>query len=379
MKNILIFSLSNLKSDPRVYRQISFLTKEKKYNITAAGLNAPEINGVEFCLLTPISNSYQGKAINAINLKIKNFEQYYWSDSLIQDALQKLENKQFDLIIANDMNTLPLALKLAKNNKTKVLLDAHEYEPRHFDDRWLFRFFFQEYWDYICRQYLPKVDAMMTVCPGIAEEYSKNYDVKCDVLTNAPFYESLLPSTVNSNRIRMIYHGGINKSRKIENMIYLMNLLDERFTLDFMLVANDNKYLNKLKKLASNQSKIKFRAPVPMPEISKTISQYDIGLYLLDSGGFNNRMALPNKLFEYIQGRLAVAIWPSPEMARIVKQYNCGVVSDEFTIESMAEVLNNLSTEDIQRFKQKSHQAASTLCAETNRQILLEKVQELIG
>jgi hypothetical protein len=177
----------------------------------------------------------------------------------------------------------------------------------------------------------------------------------------------------------MIHHGGINKSRKIENMIYLMDLLDERFTLDFMFVANDQKYLSQLKKLASNKSRINFRDPVSMPEISNTINQYDIGLYLLDASGFNNRMALPNKLFEYIQGRLAVAIWLSPEMARVVKEYNCGVVSDTFTIESIAEVLNNLSGKDIQKLKQNSHQAASTLCAETNRQILLEKVQELIG
>ena len=377
---ILIISISNLKTDPRVYRQINFLQKDSSYQITTAGLKDPEIENVDFFPIISQPKSFIGiRAIKAGMLKIKKFEQYYWSSPVIQNIYQKLSSQQFDLIIANDLNTLLLALRLAENSKAKVLLDAHEYEPRHFDDRWFFRFFFQEYWDYICRQYLPKVDAMITVCPGIAEEYSRNYGVKCDVLTNAPFYESLSPSKIDNNCIRMIYHGGINKSRKIENMILLMDLLDERFTLDFMLVADDKKYLNKLKKLASNQHKIKFRDPVPMPEISKTINDYDIGLFLLSPAAFNYRMALPNKLFEYIQGRLAVAIWPSPEMARILKEYNCGLVSDNFTIESMAKNLNNLSTEDIQRFKQNSHQAASTLCAETNRQILLKKVQELIG
>ena len=378
-QNILIISLSNLKTDPRVYRQIIFLTQQKKYNITTAGLKDPEINGVEFCLLTSVAKSYQTRAINVINLKIKNFEQYYWSDDLIQDALQKLEHKYFDLIIANDIHTLPLALKLAEKNNSKVLLDAHEYMPRFFECTWFLKFLFQEYWDYICRQYLSQVDAMITVCPGIAEEYQKVYGVvECDILTNAPFYDSLNPSQINHQEIRMVHHGSVNKSRKIEKMIYLMDFLDERFTLDFMLVSRDKKYLDKLQQLASSQTRIKFRDPVPMPEISEAINEYDIGLYLLDAAGFNNRMALPNKLFEYIQGRLAIAIWPSPEMARIVKEYNCGVVSENFTIESMAEVLNNLSTEDIHRFKQNSHQAASTLCAETNRQILLEKVQELI-
>jgi hypothetical protein len=32
-------------------------------------------------------------------------------------------------------------------------------------------------------------------------------------------------------------------------------------------------------------------------------------------------MALPNKFFEFIQARLAVAIWPSPEMSKITKTF----------------------------------------------------------
>ena len=89
-------------------------------------------------------------------------------------------------------------------------------------------------------------------------------------------------------------------------------------------------------------------------------------------------MALPNKLFEFIQGRLAIAIWPSPEMARIVHEYKCGIVSEDFTIESIANRLNSLSVQDIMKFKQNSHTAADFLCAEKNREEFLSIVKKLM-
>jgi len=127
------------------------------------------------------------------------------------------------------------------------------------------------------------------------------------------------------------------------------------------------------------KGRISFIDPVPVTTIPETINRYDIGLYFLNPSGFNNTMALPNKLFEFIQGRLAVAIWPSPEMARIVKKYQCGVVSDEFSIPSMAKILNNLSAEDIVKFKESSHKAAPYLCAEKNKETVLSIMRNLIG
>jgi len=116
-----------------------------------------------------------------------------------------------------------------------------------------------------------------------------------------------------------------------------------------------------------------------MPEIAKNTNNYDIGLFLLSPDSFSYRMALPNKFFEFIQARLAVAIWPSPEMARLVKEYSCGIVSDDFSIESMAEKLNALSKEDIMAFKMNSHNAAGQLCAEKNKDKFLSIVEGLIG
>jgi hypothetical protein len=60
-------------------------------------------------------------------------------------------------------------------------------------------------------------------------------------------------------------------------------------------------------------------------------------------------------------------------MKKIVEQYDCGVVSDDFNPRSLAAKLSSLSADRIFHYKQKSHQAARVLCSEVNR----KKVQEL--
>ena len=372
-RRILILSLSNLNTDPRINRQIRFL--KNRYELIACGMSNPGIDGVDFILIDHKRSTVFQKANAVIRLKIKNFEEFYWALDWVKSGMERLKGVKSDLIICNDISSLPLATRLAEKSGAKVLLDAHEYTPREFDDDPIWRFTFRDLWDYVCKTYLRKVSARTTVSESISDEYEKNYGGKWNVITNAVFYENLSPKPVTHNPIRMIHHGGVNPSRKMENMIKLIDHLDERFELTFMLVDNGGTYCQKLKRLARHKARVKFREPVAMQDISRTINEYDIGLYLLPQAGFNNRMALPNKLFEFIQARLAVATWPSPEMAKIVRNYGCGLVSDDYSVSSMAKCLNQLSSEDVMLFKEASNKAAATLCAEIN----MEKFNQLVN
>lgn len=101
-----------------------------------------------------------------------------------------------------------------------------------------------------------------------------------------------------------------------------------------MFVNNNPSYYEKLLNLSKDNPRIKFRDPVPMTGVFQTINDYDIGLFLLLPVGFNNQMSLLNKFFEFIQARLSLAIWPSLEMGKIPREYNCGVVSEDFSVKS---------------------------------------------
>lgn len=373
MKTVVVISFSNLESDPRVNRQIRWL--KESYRVVTLGLAAPGVEGVDHLAGEMRSKNKLGKLGTLLKLVTRSYERHYWNRHHIQHALELLAPVQADVIIANDIDSLPLALKAAKG--AKVFFDAHEYSPREFEEQWKWRLLYQGFYEYLCRTYLPKADSMVTVCQGIAEAYKSHFNVEPGVITNAPSHAPLEPRPVGS-KIRMIHHGAALPNRKIENMVRMMDQLDDRFELDLMLTSpHGPSYLEYLKGMATNP-RIRFLDPVPMPRIVETISAYDMGLYLLEPSSFNNAMALPNKLFEFIQARLAIAIGPSPEMARIVREHECGVVAPDFQASSLAASLNALTAADIERFKANTHRIAPLYSAEQNREQFIGGVESLL-
>jgi glycosyltransferase involved in cell wall biosynthesis len=374
-RHILVIWFSTLADDPRVSRQLRLLAG--RFRVTAAGLLDPRIPGVEFVPLPYVPRSPAGKILGAAQLKLGLFERYYWASGAIVHALRALQGTNFDLILANDLNTLPLASRL--ESRHGIVFDAHEYAPREYEDSLLWRFLFQRYNDYLCRRYLPAAKGMLTVCQGIADEYRANYGVEPAVLMNAPPYYELAPRPASRERIRMVHHGVVIPARKLELMMEVMEHLDERFVLDLYLVPDRSRYFARLASLAAKHPRIRILPPVPMLELPQRLNEYDVGLYLLPHTTFNYKHVLPNKFFEFIQARLAVAIGPSPEMARLTRHYDCGIVSDDFNPQSLARRLNALDAARIDYYKQRSHRAARDLCFERNSEVLLGMVDRLLG
>jgi hypothetical protein len=61
-----------------------------------------------------------------------------------------------------------------------------------------------------------------------------------------------------------------------------------------------------------------------------------------------------------------------------VRENTIGVVSPDFTAEGMAGVLNRLTLDDINRFKQNANEAAKKMNAEFNKQLFLNALAEIL-
>jgi hypothetical protein len=225
---------------------------------------------------------------------------------------------------------------------------------------------------------------MMTVGRGLATEYEHNFNVKPVVISNANNYHDINPSEVPHDKIRLVHHGIATPSRKLELMIETVGILDQRFTLDLILLTpgfaskKTRGYLDELRKLASGNPRIKIIPPVKSTEVVGAIRKYDIGIFLLPPVNFNYENTLPNKLFDFIQARLGVAVGPTPEMAEIVRHYSLGIVSDEFTPTSLAGQLAKLTRSQIETFKKNASVAAKELNAEINAVKINQLISEIL-
>jgi glycosyltransferase involved in cell wall biosynthesis len=286
-----------------------------------------------------------------------------------------LYNK-YDLVIIEDIEFLPL-LALNKQNY-KIIFDMREYYPLQEENNIYFKIIEKQRRHWILKKFLKSCDILYTVSNGLARKYFTEYGVNVGILRSLPNRHDFSPELCDNEKIKMVHHGIANSNRKIEKMIYMMALLDDRFSLDLYLTG-DEKNINHIKNISINYDRVKIFKPIAFIDIIKTINNYDIGLFYNEPTTFNLKHCLPNKLFEFIQARLAVAISPSPDMAEIVNQYQCGIVADEYSIESMANKLNKLSIDEIMTYKYNSHKAADELCFENESINLLDNIHQLFG
>jgi len=75
---------------------------------------------------------------------------------------------------------------------------------------------------------------------------------------------------------------------------------------------------------------------------------------------------------------LAVAIGPSPEMAKILKRYGFGIVSEDFSSKTLARRLSELSVEEIQLMKKNASIAAKEINSTVAKKFMIREVNRLM-
>lgn len=367
---LLVLAFSELRRDPRVKRQLRLLGAH--FDVTASGFGEVPAGAGQFIPLPPSPpRSRWNRAAALAWLVSQRHERKYWTHPRITGALAALDGQPVDLVIANDIETLPLALRLARGRP--VIFDAHEYSPREFEDRLRFRPFQRYYW-HLWRRYVPRAAAVTTVSPGLADAFRRDTGVEALVIRNATELLPFEPTPVLGNRCRLVHHGYAVQSRRLERMVEVAALLPERYSLDMYLAESSPGYLERIRRAAEGVPRVRVLAALPPDDLMARLNEYDMGLFLLEPVNFNYRHALPNKLFEYVQARLGVAIGPSPDMARVVREHGVGIVSEDFRPRSMARTLGDLDGHEVWSYKLAAHASARALSSEVDDQQMLALV-----
>jgi hypothetical protein len=352
---LLIISFSGIASDARVLKQVTEFAA--RYEVTTCGYGpAPE--GVSQHIEIPSEMSYQD--ISGRLITLRQYERAYRAISAVRFASNALAGSTFDVILANEPETVGVALGLEPAGGVHV--DLHEYTPRLHEEIESWRRRLGPFYSWMCRKYVARGDSWTTVGDGLAREYQREFGFRPEVVTNATPYRDDAVGPVRSP-IRLVHSGACLRDRHLDAMIEGIARSQGRFSLDFYLTPNDPGYLDELRQRADQVPLVSVREPVPYAELHDTIRAYDIGVHLLPPTNFNNLWALPNKFFDYVQARLGVLVGPSAEMAEYVRRYGVGWVSTDFTADAMAATLDSLDSDAVATAKAASASAAHDLSA----------------
>jgi O-antigen/teichoic acid export membrane protein/glycosyltransferase involved in cell wall biosynthesis len=375
-KRICILAFKQVRQCVHVLRQIEYLAED--FDLTVVGYGEADANWPPTQWRSVPQPTLLSKAIKAFwfslgRLTPRAYDAWYWSAKRHKLAYEYALASEADAFHANDWQSLPIAVRAARQTGARVVFHMHEYAEEERTDSFAWRFFVAPAVRYLVKKYTTNaagaIDAYITVCEPIAERYARELGKEVEVVYNAPKPVRVLHTSADegsARAIRLIHHGYAKRGRGLHKLIEALALSDERFRLHFMLVEDDAGYIDELRALAERiaPGRVRFRETVLPDEIVRTVAQYDIGFCVIEPSTYNNLMMLPNKLFEYIQAGLAVCVGPSPAMADLVAQYDVGVVAGSFEPADVAAALNRLTWAEIEAMKQAARQAASVLNAD---------------
>lgn len=376
-RRVLILTANPLHNGPRYIREIEALKKD--FEIHAIGGSAPHDASLAYTPITDLNSNFLDKVRNALAVRLRHTfpaTPLFFMKKKLHAMIRQLDPA---VVIVHNPVHLPYVCNYP-GRRFKIVFNAHEYHPLEFDESPQWMKTWGKYYYNLYKNWLHKVDLLINVCDGIADKCREEFGVPSIVIPNAALYNADLKPVIRDRKpIRMIHHGIVLRGRKIERMIEATRMLGPDYSLDLMLMPGKDGYYEELQATAAAAGNVRMIDPVPFKEIVPFINQYDIGLYSLPPSNFNNSMSLPNKFFEYIQGRLCLVTGPSVEMKKIVEQYQLGKVATDFTPEALVSAIGQLSVADIAGCKKKSDEIAYTLSAEAYQELLLKHINRILN
>ncbi len=286
--------------------------------------------------------------------------------------------RKMDLLLANDLDTLPANYLVSRIKRIPLVYDSHEYftEVPELQDRKIVK----GIWTWIEKRIFPNLKYIYTVSQSIADLYKEEYNREVKVVrnlslgwkpVNKPSRSEL--GIAEGKRILILQGSGINIERgaeeAVEAMLYVENAI--------LLIIGEGDVMDQLKKSVDQMDlsgKILFINKMPYAKLLEYTSLGDVGLTLDKDTNLNYRYSLPNKLFDYIQARVPVLASKLMEVEKIIRDYKIGELIDSHEPKHIAEKLNfMLDSEDKRReWKKNLEQAAEELCWENEEGKLIE-------
>ena len=323
---------NDLVTDQRVHKVCTTL-KQNGYKV--------KLVGRELRNSKPIERPYTTERMRLLfNKKI-----FFYAEFNIRLFFYLLFDKT-DIFLSNDTDTLLANYLASVIRKKPLVFDAHEIFPEvpEITDRtWV-----KKIWTMIEDFIFPHLQNTYTVCDSIAKYYKDKYNINMQVVRNIPSQKiktlrlASQKSPINAKGKKVIlYQGAVNHGRGIEWMIEAMPLLNNCV----FYIIGDGDLMKKLKdkvKKMQLSDKVIFTGRIPFEDLSLYTAKADIGINLLENWGLSYYYSLPNRIFDYIREGVPVLASDFPEIRKIIRHYDIGILINNFDPHYIASSIKRL-------------------------------------
>jgi len=355
---------NDLVTDQRVHKVCTTLT-QNGYEVKLIGRKLPGSQ--------PVNRPYSTKRMRLMFHR----KMFFYAEYNIRLFLNLLFSRT-DIFLSNDTDTLLANYFASVIRRKPLVFDAHELFPEV--PEIVERRRIKRAWTRIENFVFPHLKNAYTVCDSIASYYHEKYGITMQVVRNIPLkkIKSAQPAPIASpidskGKKVILYQGAVNKGRGIDRMIDAMPFLN-----DFIFyVIGDGDILNELKAKTKKMhllDRVIFTGQIPFEDLSAYTARADVGINLLEILGLNYYYSLPNRIFDYIREEVPVLSSDFPEIQKIFKHYDIGMLINNFDKHYLASSVKRL----VSKGKNRAAFAIANeeLCWENEALVLLQVMRD---
>jgi glycosyltransferase involved in cell wall biosynthesis len=286
------------------------------------------------------------------------------------------------VVHAHDVNVLPTAWLAAKLAGAKLVYDAHEISSGREGYRKIGRLV-----AWVEKAIMPNAAGSITTTEARAKFFARAYHMPRPlVLQNRP----RLVRVEGDDRIRrelglggsysvVIYQGGLQPGRGLDRLV---EAAAEVSGACFVFVGGGS-IESDLKALVNQlglQSRVFFIPTVALAELPYYTASADIGVQPIENTCLNHFTTDSNKLFEYVVARLPIVATDLPEIARVVKHHNLGLLVPSADTKALSTALQRLVDDAALRetFSRNAEKASGELNWEEQEHALVSMYESIL-
>lgn len=288
-----------------------------------------------------------------------------------------------NVVHAHDVNMLPLAWLATCWCRAALVYDAHEISSHREGYRSI-----RPLVAWLERKIMPRAFGAITTTDARSKFFARAYKVPRPlVLQNRPRHYC----AQGSDRIRtelgwdrqwpvVIYQGGQQPGRGLSLLVQAMAQVPEAY----LVMVGGGPLHDALRAQASElglEERVRFVPTVPLGELPSYTASADIGVQPIENTCLNHYTTDSNKLFEYVQAGLPVVASDLPEIRRVVREHDLGVLVPEGDSVALAAALRDLVGDEGKRqyYAVQSRKAASVLNWESQEHELLALYERVLS
>ncbi len=331
------------RPDPRVYEEAKTLLKGG-YSVTILAWDRESSY--------PITEDFDGIKVMRIKIKADYGEPKSFLSGLIKfyySALKIAKNMKFDIIHANDFDTLPLSFLIRRRNKKiKIVYDAHDYYSSMISD--VIPSYLARGVGKLERSLAGKVDGRIATTKALGEIVFKGMEFETIMnCKRREDYDSISESAVKKirgeidpkNRFIIVYIGILKLWAPIIHVIEAVKKVPDAF----LAVGGKGPHEREIIRRIKENENMKYLGWVKKEDIPLYTKASDLIILTPDRKREYARVGVATKILEAMAAGKPIISSFGTESGRVVKECNCGFLCKFGDVECISskirELMNN--------------------------------------